>query len=333
MKNGIYIYGIIKTGGPQEFGKIGIGEEATPIETIECKDVAAVVSRSPFMIYDSLAKEKIVKDLVTHQFVLERVMESFTIIPVKFGTMVESEDEAIKFLAKGYALLSEQLREVAEKIELDVVASWELPKILPTIYRHNDQIQKKQNEIALLGNRVSVEDKVALGKLTEQALISRKAEYNQLILQTLKKTVIDTCMHDLPDDAMIFNSAFLLEKKNEEAFHQLINKLDQKLENTVNFRVVGPLPLYSFSTIVFESIDPVKVKEAQEVLELRDHLTEKTLRDAYHHMAQKYHPDKSSREDATKFPRIHSAYATLKNFMENGLMHVEIYRWEKDFTS
>jgi hypothetical protein len=333
MKNGIYVYGIIKTSAPQEFGNIGIGDEATQVEAIQFKDLAAVVSRCPFTIYDSLAKEKIVKDLVTHQFVLERVMERFTTIPVKFGTMVETEDEAIEFLAKGYSLLSEQLDKVEEKVELDVVASWELPKILPTIYRHDDQIQKKQNEIALLGNKVSVEDKVALGKLTEQALISRKAEYNQLILQTLKETVIDTCMHDLPDDAMILNGAFLLEKKNEERFNQLINSLDLKLENAVNFRVVGPLPPYSFSTILLEKIDPRKVEEAKEVLELKGYLTEKTVRDAYHRLAQKYHPDTNSGEEAALFPHVHSAYRTLKNFVKNGLTHVEIYHWEKNGTS
>ena len=78
MKNGIYIYGIIKTSGPQEFGRIGIGDKASEALTIGFKDVAAVVSRSPLMVYDSLAKEKTVKDLVTHQFVIEKVMETFT---------------------------------------------------------------------------------------------------------------------------------------------------------------------------------------------------------------------------------------------------------------
>jgi Gas vesicle synthesis protein GvpL/GvpF/DnaJ domain len=333
MKNGIYIYGIIKTSDHQEFGNIGIGDETTLVQTIEFKDLAAVISRSPFALYDSLAKEKIVKDLVTHQFVLERVMERFTVIPVKFGTMVETEDEAITFLVKGYSLLSNELSKGEEKIELDVVANWELPKILPTIYRYNDQIQTKQNEIARQGNKAGMEEKVALGKLIEQALIATKADYHQSILQTFNTITLDTCLHDLADEQMIFNGAFLLEKKNEEIFNQLINNLDLKLENTVNFRVVGPLPPYSFSTIVLEKIDPGKVEEAKEILELEGYLTEKTIRDAYHRLAQKCHPDTSSDKEAAHFPRIHSAYQTLKNFIENGLMHVEIYQWEKNGTS
>lgn len=151
-------------------------------------------------------------------------------------------------------------------------------------------------------------------------------------MQTFNPITIDTCLHELVDEQMIFNGAFLLEKKDEESFNQLINGLDQKLENTVNFRVVGPLPAYSFSTIVLEKIDPRKVEEAKEILELEGYLTEKTIRDAYHRLAQKCHPDTSSDEEAAHFPHIHSAYRTLKNFSENGLMHVEIYQWEKNGT-
>ncbi len=345
MKNGIYIYGIIRTSGPQEFGKIGIGDKASEVLTIGFKDIAAVVSRGPLMVYDSLAKEKTVKDLVTHQFVIEKVMESFTIIPVKFGTMVETEDEATEFLGKGYCLLSEELRKMEGKIELDVVASWELPKILAAIYRDSPQIQNKQKEIAMKGDKVSIEDKITLGKFIEQALKDKKASYHQLFLQTLEKEAVDACLHDLANDEMIFNAAFLLEKKNEQLFNEVVHSLDRKLENTVNFRVVGPLPLYSFSTLLLERIDPGRVEEARKTLGLNGEITDKTVRDAYRQRAKLYHPDKSSEEDSKDFHHCHpdkssgensmdfhhinAAYRTLKNFIEQGLMQVEVYRWEK----
>ncbi len=134
MKNGIYIYGIIKTSGPQELGDIGISNKDVPdVLTIRFKDIAAVVSHGPLMTYDSLAKEQVVKDLVIHQFVLEKVMTRFTIVPIKFGTMVETKDEVSAFLENGYVLLSNERGKMEGKIELDIVAWWELPKILAAI--------------------------------------------------------------------------------------------------------------------------------------------------------------------------------------------------------
>lgn len=331
MKNGIYIYGIIKTSEPQVFGEMGIGDNAvSQVLTLGLKDIAAVVSSSPFIAYDSLSKEKVVKDLATHQLVIEKVMEHFTILPVKFGTMVETEDEVIEFLKKGSVLLNNELDKAKGKIELDVVVWWELPKILAVISHHNEQIQAKQQEIAMKGEQVSIEDKITLGQFIEQALKAEKARYQQVILQTLKQETVDICLHELASDKMILNAAVLLEKKNEESFDTAIHELDQKLENTVNFRVVGPLPPYSFSTIVFEKIDPERIEEAKKTLGLTGEITDKTLRDAYHQLAQQYHPDKKSGEDATEFQLIHDAYSTLQNFIENGLIHVEVYRWKEE---
>jgi hypothetical protein len=332
MKNGIYIYGIIKTLEPQDFGEIGIGDTAASrVLTIGVKDIAAVVSRSPLTTYDSLSREMVVKDLATHQLVIEKVMQRFTILPVKFGTIVETENDVLPFLERGAHLLNNELDKVKGKIEQDVVAWWDLPKILATLSRQNEQIQARQLEIALKGEQASTEEKILLGQLIAQALKSEKARYQQVILQTLKQETVDVCWHEVTGDKMILNTAFLLEKQKEPAFDTAIHSLDQRLENTVNFRVVGPLPPYSFSTIVFKKTDPASVEAAKKTLGLTGDFTERTLRDAYHQLAQKYHPDKTGGEaSAEEFQQIHDAYNTLKDFIEHGLIHIEVYRWQEE---
>jgi DnaJ-domain-containing protein 1 len=328
MKKGIYIYGIIKTSGPQELGEIGIDNEAIPdVVTIRFKDIAAVVSHSPLMAYDSLAKEEVIKGLAVHQFVLEKVMARFTTVPIKFGTMVETEDEVIEFLENGYVLLSNELDKMAGKIELDIVAWWELPKILEAISRHNSQIQEEQQKLAQKGEHASIEDKVILGQHIEQALKAEKARCHQLILQTLKQGAEDVCLHDLANDEMILNAAFLLAKKNEEFFQASVHSLDQELESKVNFRVVGPLPPYSFSTILLKKVDRDSLEEAKKTLGLTGEITDKTIRDAYHQLIKEYHPDTKNGEDAGEFQLVLTAYRTLKDFIENGLIYPKVYQW------
>jgi len=330
MKNGLYIYGIMRTGGPREFGNIGIGEQAASVTTLAFRDIAAVVSESPLTLYDSLAKEKTIKGLVTHQFVLEKVMTGATILPVKFGTQMETEQEVMPFLEKDYALLSEELRKMEGKIELDVVAQWELPKVMSAVYRDNPHIQSKQRQFAQQGGRVAVEEKVSLGQLVAQALATRKASSIDLIMRTLKEQAQDLCLHDVANDEMILNAAFLLEKQREGAFHDAVTLLDQKLEDTVNFRVVGPLPAYSFSTILLEKIDRRSFEEAREALGLHGEITAKTVREAYRRLAQKSHPDTGGGEHTQDFSRLHTAYRTLKHVAEHGMTRVEVYRRDQD---
>jgi hypothetical protein len=330
MNNGFYIYGCVRSTEPQAFGNIGIGTPASNVVTVGFQDIAAVVSTSPFVVYDSLAKEKTVKDLVTHQFVIEKVMERFTIVPIKFGTMTETRDEVIAFLEKGYPLLSNELSKMEGKIEMDVVARWDLPKILAALPRHHLPVQEKQQAIALKGSNASVEDKIALGMVIEQALQAEKARYQQLILHTLKAGAADSRLHNLASDEMIFNAGFLVEKKDEHLFTGAIDVLDRDLENAVNFRVVGPLPAYSFATILLERIDPRKLAAAKKLFGLDGEITEQAVRDTYHQLAQQSHPDKRGAADALDFHLVHSAYRTLKDVSEKGLLHVGVYQWEND---
>ena len=327
MKNGIYIYGVIKTSASQEFGEIGIG--GAQVLTIGFKDLAAVVSHSPFMVYDSLAKEKTIKDLVTHQFVIEKVMEGFTIIPVKFGTMLESEDEVRKFLDKGFFFLRNTLQQMEGKIELDVVANWKLPQAAASLCHRSRLIKKKQAEIAALGDKATLEDKIALGKLVEKALNFKKVRFSKLISQTLKKEAVDFCPHDTASENMVFNAAFLIERQNEEFFNKALNLLDQKLENTLNFRLVGPLPSYSFATVVIKKIGSREVEEAKKTLCLNGEITAKKVSEAYRRLAQEFHPDKQGGRDPLCFNLINASYKVLRNFVEKGFIHVDIYRWEE----
>jgi hypothetical protein len=325
MKNGIYIYGIIKTSGPQELGEIGTSNKDVPdVMIIRFKDIAAVVSHGPLMTYNSIAKEKVVKDLVIHQFVLEKVMTRFTIVPIKFGAMVETEDEVSAFLENGYVLLSNELSKMEGKIELDIVAWWELPKILAAISRHNSEIQEKQQQLAQQGENASIEDKVILGQYVEQVLKAEKARHQQLILQTLKQGAEDVRLHDLATDEMILNAAFLLAKKDEEFFHTSVHNLDQELGSKVNFRVVGPLPAYSFSTILLKRVDQESLEEAKKTLGITAEITDKTIRDAYHQLIKEYHPDTKNGEDAREFQLVLTAYRTLKNFVENGSIYPQV---------
>jgi len=258
------------------------------------------------------------------------VMAQCTILPVKFGTMVETEDEALAFLANGYTLLREELDRMTGKMELDVVATWELSKALQGLSRHNSQIQEQRQKLAQQGNSVSIKDKIALGQSIARALTAEKAGYQQVILQALQPATEDVCLHDLATDEMIFNAAFLLEKSNQERFYADIDTLDQKLEEKINFRVVGPLPPYSFSTLLLKKIDPTSIEEAKKTLKLSGEISDKVIRDAYHQLVKAYHPDRQSEVDSQEFQRIHDAYNTLKDFLEHGLIYAELYQWQQE---
>ena len=89
VKEGKYIYGIIRNSDPLNYGPIGMGKRADLVYSISYKGISAIVSNSPVIIYEARRV-----NMITHEKVLEEVMKQFTVLPVRFSTISEHDDEA-----------------------------------------------------------------------------------------------------------------------------------------------------------------------------------------------------------------------------------------------
>src|SRR5258705_2984405 len=96
---GIYVYCIIESAEPRSFGKIGIGGRGDDVFTVHHQDLAAVVSRSPLMVYDQTRE-----NALTHEHVNEVVMidNNFTPLPMSFRTLFKTENDTREFLTDTY---------------------------------------------------------------------------------------------------------------------------------------------------------------------------------------------------------------------------------------
>ena len=146
-------------------------------------------------------------------------------------------------------------------------------------------------------------------------------------MKALKKETVESCSHALADVNMLLNQAFLVERGKEKAFNHALNKLDSRFDGLLNFRLVGPLPPYSFATLVIESLDEKEVAKARETFKLNGQLSLEKLKQTYDKLAMRLHPDKGG--NPLEFKIVTSAYKLLRNFMQNGLIAVSLYKWEE----
>jgi len=117
------------------------------------------------------------------------------------------------------------------------------------------------------------------------------------------------------NDQMVTNSAFLINSNNKEKFEQLIDQLDEEYKGLLNFKLVGPLPCYSFYTIEVKELNPEHVAQAKTELGLREETSESEIKKAYLEKAKLFHPDAhSDNGDEEKFKRINKAYHILLDY-------------------
>ena len=311
---GKYIYGFISTNEYQSLGPNGIDQGE--VYTFSYKDISAVVSNLQFVEFDHLPKETLLRNLAVYQAVIETVMMNHHIIPLKFGTMVQGEEELRGILEKGYGQINSDLKKMENKIELDVAALWsDLDTVLKEIGQE-EGIRKLKEEAASKPPDQIFEVKIKVGKLVKASLDKRKEECASFILDALKKEAEDHRAHDVMDDSMIMNEAFLINKDKKEILEGKVNGLDKYYQDKINFRIVGPLPPYSFSTFEIKKADFSEINEARELLGLGEESTSMEIRETYWDLTKKLHPDKFSGdlEAQKRFEKITKAYQMLTDY-------------------
>ncbi len=306
MKEGRYIYSIIKTGEKRSFGE--------EIYTIPHQDIACVVSNAPMQDYSTMLKENLGHLLVRHQTTIEKIMKDHITIPMKFGTNVADDDEVLEVLKMGYSRFKKLLADMDGKIELDVACIWgDLNSIIKEVGEQDKEIKEFKAEIAERPPNEALQDRIKIGMMIKNALDKRKEKEEAHIIGFLKGAAIDFQKHQAMDDRMILNCAFLLEKVKEPDFDAALKKLDKEYDEKLNFKCVGPLPPYSFATCRLKKVKYSQLDEARKLLGLGDNVSLEKIKGSYHRLAQKNHPDKDLNNAHLKeeFEKITNAYKLL----------------------
>ncbi|MCG2770026.1 MAG: GvpL/GvpF family gas vesicle protein [Anaerolineae bacterium] len=323
-KDAKYIYGVITSAEAISFGPIGISGRGDEVYTVPYRDLAAVVSDCPLVDYKAIRdKERVVRDLAAHQAVIEEVMQRFTVLPVKFGTTAKDEGEVETVLRQGHFALKEAHAAIQDKVEVEVVATWDLPSVFQEISAE-EPIAKLKARIEGMSRLRSTPDRIKVGKLVYESLNRQREKYQQEILSVLVGCALDLQKNSLMNDEMVMNVAFLLDKGQQGAFDRRLDELDEKLGGRLNFRRIGPLPPYSFSTVEVRPMTYQEVQGAQELLGLGQEANLNEVKQAYYALAQEHHPDAQPGDKATdlsaksqageRFAQIAAAYQLLSNY-------------------
>ncbi len=314
MKEGWkHLYGVIGASENLNFGPIRVGNQEGEVYSVTYKELSAIFSNTSFTDYKTMTKDVVIRYLLDHQKVVESMMNSHPIIPFKFGSLAHSEKDVEQILTQGYTLFKPLLPWVRERVEFELVASWDREKVFKALYEEESEIRSLQEMIERKSEREALLEKIKLGKLVCQYLKERRSRFKETILSQLKGSMESQCDHDVVDDLMILNMAFLLRKEMESEFDRRVQSLDQTFLGEVCFKLIGPLPLYSFRCIEIEWAEAKEVREAFAFLDLKEDATLADLRSAYYQKAKSIHPDKTGEplNSPSEFEKVVKAFHLL----------------------
>jgi hypothetical protein len=230
----LYLYGITRPREvPQRFAEQGIS-----LVTEEGR--AAVVSG-----LEDGPVEATRRNLLAHADVVEQLHEDAVVLPARFGYMLESREEALELLA--------------------------LPEIEQLLERHKATCELTlkgaydESVLAEVGARLqplrdayradpSMDAGIALGEAVGQGLAERRARDEQLVLDALDGKVLDVVVAAPAGELAAFDLALLVERDGVQPVEAVVEKLSATLSPPLRFKLVGPLPPYSFVRLAMPAV-------------------------------------------------------------------------------
>jgi Gas vesicle synthesis protein GvpL/GvpF len=238
----IYVYGVVAGSDVVDIQSPGVGGNAAAVGWIAHEGIAALVSELPG---GSLAGAR---DLRAHWSVLEEAVERTTVLPVRFGTVMQSGDAVREdFLAPNAERLGASLAALEGKVELSVKGFYDEERLLRHVVREAPEIAGLRRRVQGLPEAASYYDRIRLGELVAAEVDRRRLEDVALLLDRLEPFAVAAKAEPAATKNGAVNAAFLVERASIDSFSAAVRNLADDLGDRMSLRYVGPLPPYSFA--------------------------------------------------------------------------------------
>jgi len=314
------VYCIIENGIPDTFTRLSDAQE--PVSRIRYKDIAVVIREVDARIAEELNfdettldqplktadfEERLKNWLAEYQQTNIDIFRHYTMLPLRFGTMVDHKAGVKRFLASNYMHIKWALQKLKGKAEFVVQLSWDLKAILQEISQSKQWLDKARESIDLA-------NKIEVGRLLFETADKKKKEIVDSVHRKLSAVSLDSSDGKYTDGLVIMNRSYLIDKTEERLFDEAMTELGRDNESYLSFKYIGPIPPYSFVPLKFERGSFELIDEARKILLLPERASFEEIKASYRKLSLKYHPDKnpSDQQSSERFKRIDEACKLLE---------------------
>jgi hypothetical protein len=232
-----YLYGIIDSSHPIQ--DVIYGQEYSGIYNIPYCDIGMVVSEMNRSIRIMTEKEVLI-----HEAVVERLMATFTVLPMRFQSVVECRDHVLLIMQSGYNDFRDNLEKLHNKIEFSIKVIWHADQIKEDIVRVLKDGTQKEPEL----NR-SISTKYMTHRLEEYRRdILFNAQADELIRtvdRAIGKFATEKKLQKLRTASLVLDAVYLVEQSRKSSFVEMFRHI-KSAHPELEFLLSGPWPAYNF---------------------------------------------------------------------------------------
>jgi hypothetical protein len=238
----VYVYGVLPAAEQGALSAAGV--EGAEVRAVEHAGLVALTSH---VRGGALAAGREVR---AHWRVLEEASAGATVLPVRFGTVMESEDAVRELLLEPNAeRLAMLLEELAGRVQLSVKGDYKGERMLREVVSTSPAVAELRRRIRALPDAAGYYERIRLGEVVAREVARRREEDTRLALARLEPHAAAAHEEHPANPHAAFDLAFLVERDAQAQFGAAVGSLAEELGERIDIRYIGPLPPYSFADV------------------------------------------------------------------------------------
>jgi hypothetical protein len=200
------------------------------------RQLAALVSSNPAS--EALPSRA---NLLAHTRILESATLEVTVVPMRFGIVVEHVEALVETLLEPqHDALLDSLRQLEGHVELRLRGSYDEEAVIRDVL-------DADRRAARLRGRGGMEAKMELGERIVAGIEARRGQDVERVTQALRSHVSGVVANSASQPLDAFDLSLLVARDRMPEFDAQVDELGRALAPTVALELVGPLPPFSFT--------------------------------------------------------------------------------------
>jgi hypothetical protein len=238
----VYVYGVAPAAEKVDVAAPGVEASKEGVRRIVHGELAALVS-------DVEAGPLVAaRGLRAHWRVLEEAVATATVLPVRFGTVMESDGAVVdQFLAPRHDRLVALLAELSGKVQLSVKAFYDEERLMRGVVDESPAVAQLRERVRQRPKAATYYDRIQLGELVAGEVEQARERDSAAVVGRLAPLAVAARSEPLGTPDAAVNAAFLVERSRVDEFSEAVARLSDEVKGRMRLRYIGPLPPYSFT--------------------------------------------------------------------------------------
>jgi hypothetical protein len=241
----IYLYAIIAGGQDGVLESFGI--DGRKLYCISAGQVAAIVSD---VDSDNVRPER--ARVAAHHEVIKKLMAGSTPLPMSFGVIADNPAAVRRMLSRNQRVLLDQIRHVANKVEMGLRVTWDVPNIFEYFVNTHPELRMARDRFLGSNCEPTQEQKIEVGRMFDRMLNDDREAYADLTTKAFANHGYEINPLKCRNEREVMNLACLVRRDGMAQFEADVFEVAKEFDNNFALDYNGPWAPHNFVNIDLE---------------------------------------------------------------------------------